>query len=354
MAKLLDDVSAAVEVTMVTRDRDLGCDQPYSGLSGQWVRRRQARIYYLDAKNRRQLYRILRTLRSTMFDLLYVNSLWATFAVVPIVATRIGLLRVREILIAPRGELSPSALKVKSFKKRLFLRVWRPLIKSSRVRWHATSDREAQSIAQVFPRARIETRQVDVALPLEPMAPVELDGPLRLVFIGRINPIKNLSLTILALARITRPVIFDLYGPVEDPAYWAECQDLARQLPPAVTLAYGGELRPGDVPSTFAGYDAFVFPTQGENFGHVIAESLSASCPVICSDQTPWSSLLRAGGGIVLADLTPAALAEQLDQLARRTPTERLAARRAAGDAYRSWRAEARGPNILDQIRLLG
>ncbi len=216
---------------MVTRDRDLGCDQPYSGLSGQWVRRRQARIYYLDAKNRRQLYRILRTLRSTMFDLLYVNSLWATFAVVPIVATRIGLLRVREILIAPRGELSPSALKVKSFKKRLFLRVWRPLIKSSRVRWHATSDREAQSIAQVFPRARIETRQVDVALPLEPMAPVELDGPLRLVFIGRINPIKNLSLTILALARITRPVIFDLYGPVEDPRTGPNARTLPGSFP---------------------------------------------------------------------------------------------------------------------------
>ncbi|MFV2100788.1 glycosyltransferase family 4 protein [Micromonospora sp. LOL_024] len=354
VAKLLDDVSTAIEVTMVTRDRDLGCQQPYPGLSGRWFRRRQARIYYLDTSNRRQFYTLLRTLRSTTFDLLYVNSLWATFAIVPILAARIGVLRVRQILIAPRGEVAPSALKVKSFKKSLFLRVWRPFLRSSKVRWHATSDREAQLITRVFPWAQIETRRCDVALPPEPITPVEINGPLRLVFIGRISPIKNVSVAIEALTRMTRPVIFDLYGPLEDPAYWAGCQDLARELPTLVTLTYRGELRPHEVPSTFAAYDAFVFPTQGENFGHVIAESLSASCPVVCSDQTPWTSLLRAGGGVVLAENTPAALAYHLDQLAGLTPAERLAARRAAGDTYRSWRGEARGPNILDRIRMIG
>ena len=32
-------------------------------------------------------------------------------------------------------------------------------------------------------------------------------------------------------------------------------------------------------------------PSEGENFGHAILEALSAGCPVIISDMTPWKSL---------------------------------------------------------------
>ncbi|MGW3602134.1 glycosyltransferase family 4 protein [Micromonospora sp. NPDC005161] len=273
-------------------------------------------------------------------------------SILPILAAQTRIIKVERILVAPRGELAASALGVKSRKKSLFLRVWRPILKRREVHWHATSPHEAQLIRTVFPWARIETRRNEVSLPPEPIPPNEIDGSPRLVFIGRISPIKNLAKVIEALALVTRPVVFDVYGPLEDTSYWAECQRLAQRLPASVTLSYLGELAPDAVRSTFARYDMFVFPTQGENFGHVIAESLSASCPVICSDETPWSPVLRAGGGAVLTDVTAAALAHQIDHFARRTPMERLAARRAAGQAYRSWRAETAGPNILDRIRL--
>ncbi|MGR5966571.1 glycosyltransferase [Bacillus cereus] len=41
----------------------------------------------------------------------------------------------------------------------------------------------------------------------------------------------------------------------------------------------------------------FLFPTFGENYGHVIVESLLAGCPVIISDQTPWKNLENEGAG---------------------------------------------------------
>ncbi|MEU4714747.1 glycosyltransferase family 4 protein [Micromonospora purpureochromogenes] len=352
IAQLLDVVSRSVEVTMVTRDRDLGSTEPYAGLSGRWVRRGRTRVYYLDPARPRHWFALIRDLRSTCFDLLYVNSLWATSSILPILAARIRLIRVTQILVAPRGELAQSALNAKAGKKRLFLRVWRPFLRWSRVFWHATSAHEAMLIRSAFPWARIETRQNEVSLPAEPMPPVETGEPVRLVFVGRVSPVKNLAMVVTALAQMTRPVVFDVYGPLEDENYWSACRDLATQLPPVVKLTYRGELAPEQVRPTFARYDAFVFPTQGENFGHVIAESLSACCPVICSDQTPWSPVLRAGGGTVLADLTPAALAEQLDRVAKSTAEERLLARRAAGEAYRFWRTRAAGPNILDQVRL--
>ncbi|MEU5933196.1 glycosyltransferase [Micromonospora sp. NPDC047187] len=352
VAQLLDVVSPAIEVTMVTRDRDLGSAEPYPGHSGHWIDRGHARIYYLDPGRLRQWYALLKALRSTRFDLLYVNSLWARSSVLPIFAAQARIIRVKQILVAPRGELAASALGVKSLKKRLFLRVWRPILRRLRVHWHATNPHEAQLIRNLFPWARIEMRPNEVSLPPEPIPPEETGGSSRLVFIGRISPIKNLAKVIEALALVTRPVVFDIYGPIEDRSYWAECQLLAQRLPASVTLSYRGELAPRAVRSTFAEYDMFVFPTQGENFGHVIAESLSASCPVICSDETPWSPVLRAGGGVVLTDATVATLAHQIDQFAQRSREERLAARRAAGQAYRSWRAETEGPNILDRIRL--
>jgi glycosyltransferase involved in cell wall biosynthesis len=40
-----------------------------------------------------------------------------------------------------------------------------------------------------------------------------------------------------------------------------------------------------------------LFPTHGENYGHVILEALLAGTPVLLSDQTPWRNLEEAGAG---------------------------------------------------------
>jgi glycosyltransferase involved in cell wall biosynthesis len=40
----------------------------------------------------------------------------------------------------------------------------------------------------------------------------------------------------------------------------------------------------------FAQHDLFVLPTRGENFGHVIIESLNVGTPVLLSDRTPWQN----------------------------------------------------------------
>src|SRR5205807_5753274 len=138
---------------------------------------------------------------------------------------------------------------------------------------------------------------------------------------------------------LSKPVEFDIYGPLEDVAYWSRCQSSLREIPPWVQIRYRGELAPSEVCRTFAGYDAFVFPTLGENFGHVIAESLSASCPVICSDRTPWTSVLESGGGAIVRDLTTVGLGKELERIAVMPPEDRLRARQAAGMAYQAWRS---------------
>jgi glycosyltransferase involved in cell wall biosynthesis len=350
---IVDTVTEKTELYLITRDRDLGASDPYPGLSGHWVNRGDSRIFYLNVWRPGQWFELWRQLRAMRFDLLYVNSLWdPVFTVIPIVAVRVRLIHAARLLLAPRGELAPGALSLKRSKKRLFLRQWAFFLKGMHPVWHASSDREASQIRALNPWAHVEVSQNPVSLPLEPLPPtVAAEGPTRLVFIGRLAPVKNLHSVLTALVGLSGPVEFDIYGPVEDGAYWAKCQQIIGRLPSHVRVAYGGELAPEEVRPTFSRYDAFVFPTLGENFGHIVAESLSASCPVICPDTTPWTEVLEAGGGIVLRDPSFTGWTHQIDHLAAMSPKDRLRARERAGRAYRSWRSQAFRPNILEQAR---
>ncbi|GAB3803372.1 glycosyltransferase [Micromonospora zhanjiangensis] len=354
MVGLLEAISDRVDLSLVTRDRDIGSSEPYPVRSGQWIKRGRSRVFYLDGGSLRQWLRLWRELRSTPFDVLYVNSLLGLpFSILPVLAVRCGLLRVRRVLLAPRGELDRGALRIKAGKKRLFLRCYRPVLRGVDLVWHASSTREADDVRRWLPTARIMVVPNNTALPREPLPAVPPeDGPARLVFISRVHPKKNLQLIITALAAVSIPVTFDIYGPLEDAAYWAGCQRSCRELPPQVRVRYRGEVPLSQVRDTFARYDAFVFPTFGENFGHVIPEALSSSCPVICSAETPWSEVITSGGGAVLTESTPAALAREIVRVAGRNATDRLRAKQAAGAAYARWRAEPRNnANVLDEFR---
>jgi glycosyltransferase involved in cell wall biosynthesis len=66
-------------------------------------------------------------------------------------------------------------------------------------------------------------------------------------------------------------------------------------------VTYRGEASPERVIETFSGYDFFLFPTLGENYGHVIFEALAGGCIPIISDQTPWQDLGEQKVGAVLS-----------------------------------------------------
>ncbi|WBB69867.1 glycosyltransferase family 4 protein [Micromonospora sp. WMMD812] len=352
VAHILDAAAPGVAPILVTRDRDLGATEAYPGLSGRWVDRGRARVFYLPRRRPRQWYGLWRQLRAARFDLLYVNSLWAPMSLVPILAVRLRLLRADRVMVAPRGECSPGALSLKSGRKRLFVTGWRRVLRSLGVEFHASTEREAADVRGMFPWATVRINANQTGLPLEPApVPAPVPGPLRLVFVGRIAAMKNLALALEALAGVGRPVTLDVYGPIEDAAYWRRCEALLAALPPNVRATYRGSLAPSAVLDVFADHDALVLPTLGENFGHVIAESLAASCPVLCSDRTPWTSVLRDGGGAVPPELTAGAWAAEIERWAALSPKQRHAARLAAGDAYRRWRADLAGANILDLVR---
>ncbi|GIF03800.1 hypothetical protein Asi03nite_13380 [Actinoplanes siamensis] len=348
LALLVDTAPVDVDLTLVTRDRDVRAGAPYPGLSGRWIRRGRAEVFYLAVRDPRAWAALWRRVRGVRYDVLYVNSVWSpVFTVLPVLARRLGVLRARRVVVAPRGELSAGALSRKAWKKRPVLGPWGGVLRSLDVTWHASTGREAADIRRVYPWARVQVSLNQVPMPPEPLAPIPGRGPARFVFVSRIVPEKNLLLVIEALAGLPGDAELDIFGPVEDAGYWRRCRQAIEDGGLAARVRYRGELAPATVRDTFRHYDAFLFPTRGENFGHVIAESLSASCPVICSDRTSWTPVLRAGGGTVIPEPSPARLRAEIARVAARPAAERLAARRAAGAAYALWRAGTSNENFL-------
>ncbi|MEU1754391.1 glycosyltransferase family 4 protein [Micromonospora matsumotoense] len=350
---ILDTLPGDLDVTLITRDRDLRSPAPYPGLSGRLLRRdERSAVFYLNPVVPRHWVRLVRLVRARPVDLLYVNSIWSLFSVLAILAVALRLVRVGAILVAPRGELSPGALAIRAAKKRVFLALWAPLLRRLRVRWQACSGLEEKQIRANVPWAQVMVNGNESPIPAHPAPPARAhDGPLRLVFVGRISPMKNLSTALEAVAGTTRPVEFDIYGPPEDPHYWARCQRIITAMPGHARVRYLGELVAEDVMPTFSRYDAFLFPTLGENFGHVILESLASGCPVVCSDDTPFSALITDTGGTVVRPATAAGLSRVLDLLADRSPEERAEAKATAGQRYRHWRQRHREANVLEHAR---
>jgi glycosyltransferase involved in cell wall biosynthesis len=110
---------------------------------------------------------------------------------------------------------------------------------------------------------------------------------------------KNLVFAIEALARVRHPVELDIYGPVDDETHAAACRRAAASAADRLTVRWHGHVPHEEVRGIFSRHDLFLFPTRGENFGHVIFESLAAGTPVLVSDRTPWQDLDAAGVGWV-------------------------------------------------------
>jgi glycosyltransferase involved in cell wall biosynthesis len=85
---------------------------------------------------------------------------------------------------------------------------------------------------------------------------------------------------------------FDIWGEIGDVDYFNLISKSIKNLPKNINCIYKGKLALMDAKFKFSIYNLFIFPTKGENYGHVIFESLSCGCPILLSENTtPWNNL---------------------------------------------------------------
>jgi glycosyltransferase involved in cell wall biosynthesis len=154
-----------------------------------------------------------------------------------------------------------------------------------------------------------------------------------------------------ALAHVRADVALRIFGPEEDSLYAKACRDKIAQLPPNITASLRGPLSDTEIETAIREHDVMLFPTAGENFGHVIAESLYYGRPVVCTDQTPWTAAVRAGGGEIVDSLDPLDWAKSIDRWALLPSAQLFERQRMASDAYNEWRRQRMKGHILSDLQ---
>ena len=343
IANLVERLGDEFEFRIVALDRDVGDSTPYPNVElNGWVRQSNAFVRYVspDAFGLRQVAEIVRT---TVHDVIYLNSFFdPRFTQQVLINHRLGRLSGRPIVIACRGEFSTGAMRIKLWKKLGFIKLAKLTKLYEGLTWQASSDFEAQDIQRSLSigqhiggrlvvsghvSAAPDTMIAGAAGPLSSASASHLaDAPLRVCFLSRINPKKNLDFALSTLADVRAPVRFVIYGPIEDESYWAECETLISKLPPNIEVKLEGAVGHEQVVQTLAQHELFLFPTRGENYGHVIHEALRAGLPLLISDQTPWKNLCERGVGWELPLGDKLEFARRIEQVALWSPAERRAA----------------------------
>lgn len=291
------------ECYIYTCNHDLGETESYSNVNDGWNDRGNCKVMYVpDSKyNYKSFARIIREIEP---DVLYLQGLFQSCIVPCLVLAKKNKI---PVLLAPRGELCAGALNLKKWKKVPYICVVKFLGLVRNIHWQSTSDEETVAIKSVMNAddGHVHALENIPSIPKKEYIRREKKaGEARFVFLSRIHPKKNLLSAIKYFHNIKGKAVFDIYGPIEDENYWKDCQAEIETLPDNVVVSYKGLVEHDQVHEVFSRYDAFLFPTLSENYGHVIAESLIVGTPVIISDQTPWRKLydVNAGWDIALSD----------------------------------------------------
>jgi glycosyltransferase involved in cell wall biosynthesis len=224
------------------------------------------------------------------------------------------------IIIAPRGMLHSGAMKRKSFKKRMFLKSLSYFHILKRAHFHATDVHEIKHICKYFKSPLVLTApnipNIDEEVWKErPKRP----GIIRVIFVSRLHPHKNIDYALRAMRNISTDcsIEFNIFGSVDDANYYNKCKSIAAGLGNHITVNFKGPIHPNEIFDTLRKHHLFFLPTLGENFGHAIFESLSAGCPVLISDQTPWNGLEQANAGWALPLLKQDLFTSKIQEVCR-------------------------------------
>ena len=293
---MVEDLYDQFDFYVLCADRDYKETVPYSGVKiNQWNEVGHAKVYYLSP-DKQDLKGFEEAINSIDYDVMYLNGFFSPiFTIRPLILRRLGKLKKKPVILTPRGDFT-GGCENKKLKKYSYIYLVKLLDLYNGLLWHATSDIEERDIKRKFAKANVFTVP-NLPAKFVPKKPCisKKTGELRLVFVSRIFPKKNIKYALEVLSKITEGnVVFDIYGPMEDKGYWAECEELMKKLPSNVKVKYCGEAEHKDIPHIFEQYHAFFFPTLGENYGHVIVEAMMYNCLCILSKGvTPWDDYIE-------------------------------------------------------------
>lgn len=255
------------------------------------------------------------------------------------------------IILSPHGMLLPEARQYRKYRKDLAWWLYQKKLFEDADVIHVTSAREKESVESLGDwQVKELVFGVDEPAVLLGQAQVT---PRRMLFMGRIHPIKNLESLVAAWVEL-QPKGWELViaGP-DEVGSEAKLKEIA-----------GGQriLFPGPVYGDhkwlmIGSAEVIILPSLSENFGAVVAEALTCGRPVITSTGTPWAHLEDLGAGWT-APTEPAGLKKVLNTVTTMSRLE-LAVRGEKAREYAArhldWNRCAAGfRDIYDSVKKIG
>ncbi|MBN1570677.1 MAG: glycosyltransferase [Acidobacteria bacterium] len=228
---------------------------------------------------------------SRNFDIVHNFSLWNPVATFSLRALRQSG---SAYCLSPLGMLDPVVLRRNRWKKLPWQIIWERANIEAAALVHFTASLEEERARGTW-RLRstiVIPHVVDLenwkSLPdrsvLEKRFP-KIQGKEVILFVGRINWVKNLNLLLISLAALRRQrpnSMLVCVGP-DNEGYQSILEKQAQALGITDNVLFTGMLQGDDLKAAYARADALALVSQKENFGHAAAEALACGIPVVLS-----------------------------------------------------------------------
>jgi len=282
---------------IITRNHDVNEKEIYKDiLVNQWNKIGNSRVMYLDSEDVK-FFNYFKILNRLDYDVIHLNSFFDPLTIKFLFGVKLRKVKLSKIVLSPRGEFAWASLKIKFLKKFIYIILFKLLNLKKYIHWHVSTNFEKEELLNILNIKNNIYIAKDLPTIVENLDKNKFidnnfnNNELRIIFLSRISPEKNLDIILKILNKINKKIRFDIYGTIHDDKYWNLCLNLISKISSNIKVTYKGYINNDKVVETFGRYDLFFFPSGGENYGHVIAESLSAGTPVLISKNTPWKNL---------------------------------------------------------------
>jgi glycosyltransferase involved in cell wall biosynthesis len=212
------------------------------------------------------------------YDAIHIHGWWNTISVL---TCAIALRQKVPVIVSPRGMLSDYSFGTKNTSKKSLIHrfIGKRLLEKTFI--HVTSISEQREIEKLVKPKAVTVIPNIIKLPRTVFAGPEDQGVFKIIFLSRIDPKKGLERLLEALPNLELPWHLTIAG-TGDNNYIQLLKSMADNLNISEKITWAG----------FAGeekfyllsrHDLFVLPSQNENFGNAVIESLSVGTPVLIS-----------------------------------------------------------------------
>lgn len=280
---LFDDLAQREDVDIEVMTSTWGMrGAPIDGSAGDGGRVRVCGYCLVRDFSLEMLFRLPGAIRRS--NILQIHSLFSATSLIALFAARWFR---KPVVLVPHGQLLNYGLGRRTWLKRPWLSVIRFLGLSDRTVVRATSREESirnQEALRDFAHIMIAS---GVAVPAR-LAPAP--SRKRLLFLGRLDAVKQLEILLEAMRRLPTEITLDVHGEGEA-TYTASLRALSIELGVSDRVTFHGWSEADAMKQAFSEASALVVPSRSENFGQVVIEALAHGLPVVASQGTPWAEL---------------------------------------------------------------